>query len=195
MRDIMENFGDAKKREELFMQSNGSASVKAKKDLKRYVQELEKVQNAQERILDALENASLPMDQLEARSKKRQADEKKLKEKMEALELELASIPTKEEMTAMEKALSEAIDFTYYGTEAHLKEMTFDQKRDLLRLVFGSAEKPIGRDKKKGEVQPKFVKAGIYVEKTDKVWRYKIRGAFPVILGRVSQLKVQDSYH
>jgi hypothetical protein len=110
----------------------------------------------------------------------------------------LAAIPTQDEMSAMEKALSEAIDFAYFGTEAHLNEMTFDQKRDLLRLLFGSAERHPGKDKKKGTVQPKFLKDGIYVEKTSKGWRYKIKGAFPVILGRVSAgetpLKIQDPW-
>ena len=198
MRDIMENFGDERKRAELFSKSNGGASAKAKKDLKRYEQELKKVQRAQERLLDAIEDESLPMDQIKARAKKRKVEEESLIEKIESLKAELSSIPTKDELSGMEKALKDAIDWAYWGTEAHLSEMTFDQKRDLLRLIFGNAERHPGRDKKKGEVQPKFLKAGIYVERTARGWRYKIKGAFPVILGRLSAgetpLKIQDPW-
>ena len=176
----------------MFAKSNGDASAKAKKDLKRYEQELKKVQKVQERLVDAIEDESLPKEVIKARSKKRKAEEESLKEKIEVLEAELASIPTKEEMTAMEKALAEAIDFAYYGTEAHLKEMSFNEKRDLLRLIFGTAEKGTGVNKKKGQMQSKFVKAGIYLSKTDKGWRYKIKGAFPLISGRFDQLKEAD---
>jgi formylmethanofuran dehydrogenase subunit C len=62
-----------------------------------------------------------------------------------------------------------------------------------LQLIFGSAEKHAGANKKKGELQPKFVKAGIYVERTAKGWRYKMKGASRVISGEFSHLKVEDA--
>jgi hypothetical protein len=71
--------------------------------------------------------------------------------------------------------------------------MTFDQKRDLLRLIFGSAEKHAGASNKKGELQPKSVKAGIYLERTAKGWRYKMKGSFPVITGQISHLEAKDA--
>lgn len=64
--------------------------------------------------------------------------------------------------------------------------MTFDQKRDLLRLIFGSAEKDAGASKMKGERMPKLVKAGVYVQKTGKSLKYRIKGAFPIITGRLN---------
>jgi site-specific DNA recombinase len=194
MKDIIENFGDAKKREELFTKSNGGAATKARKTLKRYEQDLKKVQRALEKLVDSLEDDSLPMEVIKARSKQRKAEEAKFIEKIESLKSELASIPTKDELNGMEKALSEAIDFAYYSTEAHLQEMTFNQKRDLLHLLFGSAEKPTGANKKAGQLMPKFLKSGIYVERTPKGWKYRIKGSFPVITGKIGLKEIGSSY-
>lgn len=192
MRDLIENFGDEKKRAELLLNGSGDAAIKAQKDLDRYEAELKKIARAKEKLLDAVEEETLPPPVIKERMQSKLAREEKVKSKIEGLQTDLATLPTKDEMSAMERALRDAIDFVYYGTEAHLQEMTFDQKRDLVRLIFGSAEKGTGVNKKRGQLQPKFVKAGVYVQKNGKDWRYRIKGSFPVILGRLHQLKKAD---
>jgi hypothetical protein len=62
-----------------------------------------------------------------------------------------------------------------------------DAKRGEELLLFGVADKVAGSSKRRGEKQVKFVKHRGYLQNTEEgEWKYRIKGAFPLIRGSVS---------
>jgi hypothetical protein len=47
----------------------------------------------------------------------------------------------------------------------------FEVRRDLLKALFGSADRAFGRDKKREQKRPEFVRHDIHVEMTKGSWK------------------------
>jgi hypothetical protein len=64
---------------------------------------------------------------------------------------------------------------SYYFSDAHLKEMTFEDKRSLLQDIFSGTDSESNR-------------FGVYVEKKSKeLWVYTIKGLFIEEVGRLDK--------
>jgi DNA invertase Pin-like site-specific DNA recombinase len=201
MKIIFERFGDKKAREKLLRDGSKSVSRDMERSLTRYKKDLKKVQVGKERLVLAVEQGKIPSQMINKRVDKLLKQEKDLEARIEAAEMELSAIPTKEEMKtiddAMSRALKQEYEWTYLGMQEHLEEMTLEQKRELLRILFGGSE-AVGVKVKTGELHPKFMKHGIYIKKTQVGnWTFQIKGAFPILQGVISQddsLKIQSPW-
>ena len=70
---------------------------------------------------------------------------------------------------------------SYFHSEAHLKEMTFQDKRELLQSIFSGNDNEGNR-------------YGVYVEKKGgKDWLYTIRGTFIEEVGRLTARRNKTS--
>jgi site-specific DNA recombinase len=202
MAELFFFFGDKHKRREALRAANAGMreAEKLREEIKRAQAELSRVQKQQERLIDQASRGILPEAKIQAQMAKLMRREGDLKARAEALEDRVANTPTEEQIKQVADAFGpkkkrpprptredaeEEIMHSYYGSQKHFHKMTFDDKRKMLTAIFGSAERSPIRHMKRGEKLAKFTKAGIYVERTDRGWRYKIRGAFQVMDGHI----------
>jgi hypothetical protein len=192
MAEIFENFGDRKSRMKLLSSGNKDVSSDLLKALDRYTKELKKIEAGKERLVSAVEAGTIPANLIKLRYDKLVAQEETLRKKKESVGAELSTIPTKQEKDALEDALERAYEWSFLGSKARYKEMSFEEKRELLRLLFGGSDKVEGR-RKYGTVIPKFKKHGVYLSRTAKGWKFTTKGAFASLAGVVNQgLKFSD---
>jgi site-specific DNA recombinase len=189
MRDIFESFGDVKKREE--MMKKASTDWKEAKglenDIKRFNKELANINRRKKRLINAVEDGTFESSDIKERMKELKEKEGLIKVDIQVAKAKLDQFISEEEIkkaakgvTAQkdyvgpsEEAAEKMIDWVYFGTEARLEEMTFEQKKELLQLLFMG--KSIDGQR-----------YGVYVKKGKKgKWHYRVRGSFGNLTGTI----------
>ena len=192
MAEIFQNFGDQKSRMKLLNMGGKDVLADLTAAMDRYTKELEKIEAGKERLVSAVEAGTLPANMIKTRYDKLAAMEESLRKRRQSTEDELSTIPTKAEKKGLEAALERSVEWDYLGTKGRYSKMSFEEKRELLRLLFGGSDKSEEK-RKKGCVLPKFVKHGIYLKKTPKGWKFEIKGAFSSLADSVKkELKFSD---
>ena len=212
MSELYDFFGDKVKREEAIRKAHAGLeeAERVRAAIKSLQGELDKVSNSQDRLVDAIAEGTLSKDVAKGKLEKLTAREAELKERIAELEQEVAEMPSEQEIKAAaaaftpskghprpsRKVMEEQIEHSYLGSLKHFEEMTFEQRRELLRTLFGSADRVPAGDKKRGQKMPKFVKHGIYIQKASKGnWKYEMKGIIPTFTGYLpatKSLKVPD---
>jgi DNA repair exonuclease SbcCD ATPase subunit len=176
---LFELFGDRVKIEEAAKQA--IPDLREVKKLKSYIErnqkELKKIPISKERLLDKVEKGIIEDDDLSERWNKLKEREILLKAEIESFQSKLQSIPTQDEISRTAQIM-QRVKESFFQSQAHLKEMSFEDKRALLQNLFGGTDKDGKR-------------YGVYVEKLKKkgLWVYTIRGAFIEEVGRLDQNK------
>ena len=88
------------------------------------------------RLLDAVESGSLDQGDITQRMAEHRLAKGTLEAQIEKIEDQLAKLPTREEVKSRAEAMEEEIKHTYLGSRGHLSEMSFEEKRRLLDLLF-----------------------------------------------------------
>jgi len=200
MRELQEFFGDRVRREKALLkaQSGLGKAKKIREQIRELKLELDKVLKAQKRAVEAYTDPEKPLLKhvFEERARKLEAQEKEINAHIRELDERVQETPTLEEIKAVASAfnpkrpskagMEEQIQWSHLGSKAHFDKMTFEEKRELLRLLFGSSDRvPVAMARKRrGEKQPKFVKHGIYVKQTrEGSWHYELKGLIPTFSG------------
>lgn len=191
MREIFELVGDVKRRkaaiENAYKGISQAIAVREKIDKARA--DLKRVFSQKELLVEKVMNGVLSDDNIKKAMAKLESQEQAHRSAIAELEAAVAEVPTKEEIQKVAEAIArhkpgrptrevmeEGLEHSRLGSKGHLKEMTFAEKRDLLKLIFGYAEKTGGK-MRKGVKTTKFVKAGVYVKRTPTgTWSYLIKG-------------------
>lgn len=172
---LFEIFGDRAKME----QAEKDAIPDHKKikqlrvQLEKNAQELKKIKRAKDKLLDKLEKGIIDDDDLRERFQKHKTRKVLLKSEIETIQSKLDNVPT-ERMIKQKAQLMQRVKESYFQSEPHLKEMTFEDKRLLLQNIFSGADKDGNR-------------SGVYLEKKGyKRWLYTIKGTFIEEVGRLN---------
>jgi len=162
-----------------------------KVQLEKNVQELKKIKLAKDKLLDKVEKGIIDDDDLRERFQKHKDREALLRSENEKIQSKLKTVPT-EQIIKQKTQLMQRVKESYFHSEAHLKEMTFEDKRLLLQKIFSGTDKDGNR-------------YGVYVEKKDgKSWLYTIKGTFIEEVGQLkaeskkaslNMLSKRDAYH
>ncbi len=141
--------------------------------LEKNAQELKKIKRAKDKLLDKLEKGIIDDDDLRERFQKHKTRKVLLKSEIETIQSKLDNVPT-ERMIKQKAQLMQRVKESYFQSEPHLKEMTFEDKRLLLQNIFSGADKDGNR-------------SGVYLEKKGyKRWLYTIKGTFIEEVGRLN---------
>lgn len=172
---LFEIFGDRAKMEQAAKEAipNLKEIKQLSVQLEKNVQELKKSKLAKDKLLDKVEKGIIDDDDLRERFQKHKDREVLLKSENEKIQSKLETVPT-EQIIKQKAQLMQRVKESYFHSESHLKEMTFEDKRELLQNIFSGTDKDGNR-------------YGVYVEKKGgKSWLYTIKGTF---IEEVGQLK------
>jgi hypothetical protein len=176
---LFELFGDRVKIEEAAKQAIPDLREvkRLRAQIERSRKELKKIPISKERLLDKVEKGIIEDEDLQDRWGKLKEREQLLKAEIDTIQSKLSSVPTEEEITRTAQIM-QRVKESFFQSEAHLKEMSFEHKRALLQNLFGGTDKDGKR-------------YGVYVEKMKKkgLWVYTIRGAFIEEVGRLEKTK------
>jgi len=164
---LFEIFGDRAK-----MEQAAKEAIPNLKEIKQLrvqfelnTQELKKISRAKDILLDKVEKGLIDDDDLKTRYRKHKEREILLKSDNDVIQSNLEKVPTEREIK-QKTQLMLRVKESYFQSEAHLKEMAFEDKRLLLQNIFSGTDKDGNR-------------CGVYVEKKGhKRWLYTIKGAF-----------------
>lgn len=146
---------------------------KLRKQSDRNQQELKKIRISKDRLLDKVEKGIIEDEDLRERWNKIKDREVLLKSEIEQIQSKLRSVPTEEDISRAAQIMLR-VQESYLQSEAHLKEMSFEDKRALSQNLFGGTDKDGNR-------------YGVYVEKMKRkdLWVYTIKLAFLEEVGRL----------
>jgi hypothetical protein len=173
---LFETFGDRVKMEQAAKDAipDLREAKLLKAQLRKNNKELEKINRAKNNLLDKVEKDIIEDEDLRDRFQRHKERENLIKSENETIQYKLSSIPTEREITLKTQLLLRTKQ-SYYFTEKHLNEMTFENKRELLQNIFSGTD----TDGKR---------FGVYVEKKSKdVWIYQVKG---VLIDEVGRLRV-----
>jgi hypothetical protein len=119
------------------------------------------------RLLDAVESGSLDQGDITQRMAEHRLAKGTLEAQIEKIEDQLSKLPTREEVKSRVEEMEGEIRHTYFGSKKRLSEMSFEEKRRLLDLLFVNTTPDEGGKK-----------PGIYLKRTRWGVRYIIRGIF-----------------
>jgi len=213
MREIFEMVSDVKRRKAAMEAAYKglSESEAMREKVAREQKALKTILTQQDRLVEKVTKGVLSDEKIKNTMDRLEEQEQVHRNAIVELESQLMEVPTKEEIEAVARAvkifppghkyagkrypdpkdMEDEINHSYLGSKKPLKEMTFQEKRDLLKLIFGYAEKTPGK-MRKGVKTTKFVKGGIYVNRTPTgTWSYLIKGTMlgGDIVGDASPLK------
>jgi hypothetical protein len=171
----------------------------------------------QERLVEQASRGVLSDDKVKSMMGKLEESEQAQRKLISELESQVEAIPTKDQIDAAAPKVIKVfpkghryagqrhpepgdmegeIENSRLGSLENLKRMSFEERRELLRLVFGFSDKrPESTRKIKGRKMQKFVKGGIYVKRTALgAWTYKIRGLMlgMDLTGTIEPLKCEN---
>ncbi len=165
------HFGDRPKLEKAIKRANGRMSElpKHEKQVKSLEKELAKIDHQEQRLVKAVMNSTLPEDVI-------RREMAGLKERKELITTEIGETRRRMEdipSPAKVSKLALAVERSYLRSDAHLEEMTMEDKRNLLEAIF--VNRKAHRDEENG----------IFIAKRpDGRWYFEIRGSvFPGING------------
>ncbi len=185
MEDIRYLIGDRKAREDAMKKAAiGLAEIKTSRNKKQnFEKELAKVKKDKSRLVQAVIDEILPEDTIKEKMKELTERERLIREDIQKIDAKLNSMVTEEQIKQRAKVfdlkkqvLDEQLQHSFYGSKAHFNEMSFEEKRALLQILFAGKD----ADGKR---------LGVYLEKKNDKWIYVIKGAFPEIVGTVGKLK------
>jgi hypothetical protein len=172
---LFEVFGDRAKIEEAAKRAipDLRETKKLRKQSDRNQQELKKIPISRDRLLDRVEKGIIEDEDLRERWSKLKEREMLLNSEIEQIQSKLRSVPTEEDISRAAQLMLRVKE-SYLQSEAHLKEMGFEDKRALLQSLFGGTDKDGKR-------------YGVYVEKMKRkgLWVYTIKMAFLEEVGRL----------
>lgn len=171
---LFEIFGDRAKMEQAAKEAipNLEEIKRLRVQFEKNVQELKKIKRAKNKLLDKVEKDLIDDDDLKERFQKHKYREALLKSENEKIQSNLETVPT-EPVIKQKAQLMQRVKESYFHSEAHLKGMTFEDKRELLQNIFSGTDKDGNR-------------YGVYVEKKgNKDWLYTIKGTFIEEVGRL----------
>lgn len=182
MRDIFDVFGDKKKIEET-MRSSATDLSKAeelKSQIAGWTKEVKKISKDEEKLVEAVLDGVLTkqvikkkMDEFAVRKQSIQGD-------IETAKVRLGKIATEEQLQGRSEQIKSRIERSFYTSDNRLKEMTFDEKRELLQMLFN------GKD-------AEGKRYGVYLEKWPNHLVYKVKGNFMEMVGSIKlDLRGQD---
>jgi DNA invertase Pin-like site-specific DNA recombinase len=175
---VFELFGDRVKMEQAAKDAipNLREIKQLRRQLENNCKELKKIKRAKDNLLDKVEKGIIDDDDLQERFQKHKEREHLIKEENEGIQSRLRNIPTEREIK-LKTQLMLRVKESYYFSDAHLKEMTFEDKRTLLQNIFSGTDNEGNR-------------FGVYVEKKSKdLWIYTIKGLFIDEVGRLEKVK------
>ena len=172
---LFEIFGDRAKMEQAAKEAipNLKEIKLLRVQFEKNVQELKKIKRAKDKLLDKVEKGIIGDDDLKERFQRHKDREGLLKAENDKIQSKINKVPT-EQIIKQKAQLMQRVKESYFHSEAHLKEMTFQDKRELLQSIFSGNDNEGNR-------------YGVYVEKKGgKDWLYTIRGTFIEEVGRLT---------
>jgi site-specific DNA recombinase len=215
MGELFALFGDKKRREEALLEANGGLeeAEKTRATIGQLESQLSKVLQSQERLIRLAGDGKIPDAKIKPQMDALIGREAEIKERITELQAKIQSTPSLEDIKKVaetfslpsrqgnkhrpspsREAMEGEIQHSYLGSQKHLLEMSFEEKCELLRMIFGTVEKVPGAAKRRNELTPKFVKGGVYVERMERGWRYTLKGilsSFSGYLPTSDQIKSQ----
>ena len=144
------------------------------------MQELKKIKRAKDKLLDKVEKGIIGDDDLKERFQRHKDREGLIEAENDKIQSKINKVPT-EQIIKQKAQLMQRVKESYFHSETHLKEMTFQDKRELLQSIFSGTDNEGNR-------------YGVYVEKKGgKDWLYTIRGTFIEEVGRLTARRKKTS--
>ena len=177
MTEIFENFGDVVKIAESAKQAipNLAERKSLESNLKSYEKELSTVKKGKDNLFDMIQEGAISLDDVKTRMNELKKRDNDLTSEINKIQNQIALIPTKKEIDKKSQLMKRAMR-SYYSSDGHFEEMTFDDKRKMLQELFS-------------EPCPDESRAGIYLSKDNKSktqpWLYEIKGSFFNEIGRL----------
>jgi DNA invertase Pin-like site-specific DNA recombinase len=169
--DLYRAFGDAVKSREAM--ENAIPDPWRRKSLEdqlsRYLRDLMKNEQRRNNIIDAIADGTIPKPEAQEKLSQYRVTENELLRESNQIEQQLASIPSTKAIGQKAKLLKR-LAHDYFKSFAHLKEMTFDDRRALLQNLFNG----------KTDDGKRY---GVYISRDDKRVVYTIKGDFGEFMG------------
>jgi DNA invertase Pin-like site-specific DNA recombinase len=192
--EVFEMLGDVKRREAAMRAAHkGLSAADAVRDkIEKERRHLDDILSRQQRLVEKASRGVLSDKLIATTMGKLEEAEAAQRALIAGLEAQVTETPTKAEIEEAGKSIvklrksprpsraemEEQIEWSYLGSAGRLRKMSFEEKRDLLRQVFGFADKPQqSRRMMKGQQTVKFTKGGVYVSRNRRgAWSYRIKG-------------------
>ncbi len=181
-------FGDKSKREEALRKANNSdKNDKHRAGITKLGKELTTIERKQQNLVQGVAEGKLPGEKIKPMMDKLLGQEEFIKDEILKLESKIENSLTSGQIKELANAMTPMkggkvrpdldemdgqIKHSYLGSQAHLSEMTFQEKRDLLKALFP------GKD-------PNGMRYGIYIKRGVKGWHYRVYGVFNPFKGYI----------
>ena len=174
MKDIFDLFGD-KKRIEQTMRTAATDLDKAERlkgQINEWEKEIRKISRDEEKLIEAVLDEILTKDVIKKKMDEFSVRKESIKSDIQIARKKLEKIATEDELKSRSEQIKRRIERSFFTSEQRLKEMNFDEKRELLQMLFN------GKDHENRRY-------GVYLEKRTSHWFYKIKGSFQEIVGSI----------
>ncbi len=174
MNDIFDLFGDRKRIEQTMRTASTDLGLakKLESQITKWEKEIRKISKDEEKLVEAVLDNILTKNVI-----KKKMDEFSIRKESIASDIQIAKrkleqIATEEELHGRSEQIKRRIERSFLTSDHRLKEMSFNEKRELLQSLFNGKD-PEGR------------RYGVYLEKRTTHWFYKIKGNFQEIVGSI----------
>jgi len=167
MQDIFDLFGDKKRIEQTMRVASTDLDLakKLEHQIIEWEKEVRKISRDEEKLIEAGLDGTLPKDSIRKKMDEFSTRKESIKGDIQIAGRKLEQITTEEELKSRSEQIKRRIERSFYTSDNRLREMTFDEKRELLQMLFNGKDSE-GR------------RYGVYLEKRKTHWIYKVKGNF-----------------
>ena len=187
MSDIFQMAGDEGSREQAMREAtvNEKHILNLKKNIAELEKDIKKIQKQKSRLIDAISEGIIEKSDVKEKMDVLREKESLIQNDLQMTESKLGSLPSEEQIKNRAKVISlfrkkkggptkddmkKLIEHSYLGSEEHLNEMTFDEKREVLQSIFP------GKD-------DQGKRYGVYLKRNESGWKYNVKGLLPSVIG------------
>lgn len=145
---------------------------KLESQIAKWEKEVRKISKDEEKLVEAVLDKVLTKDVIKKKMNEFSVRKESIKGDIQIARKKLEQIATEEELHGRSEQIKRRIERSFFTSEHRLKEMSFNEKRELLQMLFN------GKDHKNRRY-------GVYLEKRKSHWFYKIKGNFQEIVGSI----------
>ena len=172
MQDIFDLFGDKKRIEQTMRTASTDLDLaeKLEDQISKWEKEISQISKDEEKLIEAVLDNTLPKDSIRKKMDEFSIRKESIKGDIQIAGRKLEQIATEKELKSRSEQIKRRIERSFLTSDNRLKEMSFDEKRELLQSLFNGKDSE-GR------------RYGVYLEKRKSHWIYKIKGNFQEIVG------------
>ena len=174
MDNIFDLFGERKRIEQTMRTASTDLDLakKLESQISKWEKEIRKISKDEEKLVEAVLDNALTNEVIRKKMDEFSVRKESIVSDIQIARRKLEQIATEEELHGRSEQIKRRIERSFLTSDHRLKEMTFDEKRELLQALFNGKDAE-GR------------RYGVYLEKRLNHWFYKIKGNFQEIVGSI----------